>query len=96
MILAKAGAQLALEDASSDGIRYFGGGVDCLIRGGKGSSSFETGSAELYAAVDEDDTCSSFGRTKHIDVRHNLVRDACDAGKVGVVCVRTRTCSLSR
>ena len=29
-------------------------------------------------------------RSKHIDVKHHLVRDAaCDAGKVKVVCVRT-------
>ena len=28
-------------------------------------------------------------RTKHIDVKHNLARDACDARKVGVVYVRT-------
>ena len=28
-------------------------------------------------------------RTKHIDVNHHLVRDACDAGKVKVVCIRT-------
>ena len=27
--------------------------------------------------------------TKHIDVKHHLVRDACDAGKVRVVYVRT-------
>ena len=30
------------------------------------------------------------------DVRHDLVRDACDAGEVRVVRVMTRTCSLSR
>ena len=28
-------------------------------------------------------------RTKHIDVKHHLVRDACDAEKVRVVYVRT-------
>ena len=28
-------------------------------------------------------------RTKHIDVKHHLVRDACDAGKVRVVYVRS-------
>ena len=28
-------------------------------------------------------------RTKHIDVKHHLVRDACDAGNVRVVYVRT-------
>ena len=32
--LAKGGGQLALEDSTSDGIRYLGGGVYCLIRGG--------------------------------------------------------------
>ena len=28
-------------------------------------------------------------RTKHTDVKQHLVRDACDAGKFSVVCVRT-------
>ena len=28
-------------------------------------------------------------RTKHVDVKHHLVRDACDAGKVRVVYVRS-------
>ena len=28
-------------------------------------------------------------RRKHIDMKHDLVRDACDAGKVRVVYVRT-------
>ena len=28
-------------------------------------------------------------RTKHIDVKHNLVRVACDAGKVRVVYIKT-------
>ena len=28
-------------------------------------------------------------RTKHIDVKHHLVRDACDAGKVTLVYIRT-------
>ena len=59
VILAKGGDQLTLEDASSDGIRYLGNGVHCLIRGGKGSSSVEIGSAEFYETVDEDPTCSS-------------------------------------
>ena len=57
--LAKGGGQLALDNASSDVIKYLGGGVHCLIKGGKGSSSFETGSAEFYGTVDEDPTCSS-------------------------------------
>ena len=80
---------MALEDASSNGIRYFGGEVHCLIRGGRGGSSFETGSTEFHKIVDEDPTCSPWGRTKHNDVRHDLVRDACDAVKVRVVYVRT-------
>ena len=37
--LAKGGGQLALDDASSDVIRYFGGGAHCLIRDSTGSSS---------------------------------------------------------
>ena len=56
--LVKGGGHLALEDASSNGIRYLGGGVHCLIRGGRGSSSFETGSAKRYETVDEDATHS--------------------------------------
>ena len=41
--LAKESCQLALDDASSDFIRYLGGGLHCLIKGGRGSSSFKTG-----------------------------------------------------
>ena len=93
--LAKGGGQLALNDTSSDGIRYPGDGVHCLIRGGRGSSSFETVSGELYGTVDENPTCSSLRRTKHINVRHDLMRDACETRKVRVVCVRKRSCSLS-
>ena len=52
--LAKGGGQLALEDTSSDGIRYLGGGIHCLIRDSRESSSFETGSAEFYGTADED------------------------------------------
>ena len=33
--LAKGGGQLALDDTSSDVIRYLGGGVHYLIRGGR-------------------------------------------------------------
>ena len=33
---------------------------------------------------------------KRIDVRHDLVTDVRDAGEVIVVCVKTRTCSLSK
>ena len=94
--LAKGGDQLALDDGSSDIIRYLGGGEHCLIRGGRGSFSFEAGSAEQYGSVDEDPSCSSWGSIKHNDVRHDLVRDACDAEEVRVVYVKTRTCSLCR
>ena len=59
------------------------------MRGGRGGSSFETRTAEFNGTFDEDPTCSPCGRTRHIDLRHSLVRDACDAGKVRVVCVRT-------
>ena len=34
------------------------GGVHCLIRSGRGSSSFETGSAEFCGTVHEDATSS--------------------------------------
>ena len=54
--LAKGGGQLALGDASSDVIRYLGGGVHCLNTGSRGGSSLETVSAELYGTVDEDRT----------------------------------------
>ena len=54
---AKGGGQLTLDDASSGVIRYLGGGVHCLARGGKGISSFDTKSAEFYGTVDEDPTC---------------------------------------
>ena len=59
VIIVNWGGQLALEDTSSDGIRYLGGEVHCLIRGGKKSSSFETGSEEFHGTADEDPTCSS-------------------------------------
>ena len=55
--LAKGSGQLALDDASSGVIRYLGGGVHCLVRAGRESSSFETGSAGYYETVDEDPTC---------------------------------------
>ena len=57
--LAKDGDQFALDDASSDAIRYLGGGVHCLIRGARRSSRFETGSAEFYGTVEEDPMASS-------------------------------------
>ena len=56
-ILSKGGGQLALEDASRDGIRHLGGGVHCLIRGGGGSSSSEIESEKFHGSVDEDPTC---------------------------------------
>ena len=93
--LAKGGGQLVVDNASSDVTRYLRGGVHCLIRGGRGSSSFETGSTEFYGTVD-DGPVFIMGRIKHIDVRHDPVRDACDAGEVRVVCVTTRNYSLSR
>ena len=74
----KGGCKLALEDASSDGFRYLGGGILCLIKGSKRGYSFETG-AGFHGTVDEDLHASR--RIKHIDVRYDLVRDVCDAGK---------------
>ena len=68
-----------------------GGGLVALEDGS--SDGIRCLSAQLYGTVDEDPTCSSWARTKHIDVRRDLARDTCDAGKVGVVCVRRRTCS---
>ena len=47
VVLTNGGGQLALDDSSSDSIRYLRGGVHCFIRGGRGSSSFETGSLEF-------------------------------------------------
>ena len=47
---------MPLEDASSDGVRYFRGGLRCLIRGGKGNTIFET-VAEFHETVDEDPAC---------------------------------------
>ena len=57
--LAKGGGELALDDASSNVIRYLEGGVSCLIKSGRGRPTFETGSAECNGTVDEDPTCSS-------------------------------------
>ena len=81
--------QLDFDDARSDSIRYLGGGVRCLIKGGRGISSVERGNAELYGTAHENPMCPSCGRIEHIDVRHDLVRDACDAGEVGLVCVKS-------
>ena len=44
--------QLALKDARSDSFGYPGGRIPYLIRGGKGSTIFETG-AGVYGTVDE-------------------------------------------
>ena len=44
--------QLALKDARSDSIGYIGDIGRCLIRGGKGSTIFET-DAGVYGTVDE-------------------------------------------
>ena len=43
--LAKGGGQLALDDASSGVIRILAGDVHFLIKGVRGSSSFDTGSS---------------------------------------------------
>ena len=67
-----------------------------LIRGSREGFSFDTGSADVYGTVDEDRTCLSYGRIEHADVRHDLVRDAREAGEVKGGCVKTRTCSLNR
>ena len=45
---------------------------------------FEDNEGAIKLAVDKYASRSS----KHIDVKYHLVRDACDAGKVRVVCVR--------
>ena len=57
--LARGGGSVILEDASSDVIGYLGGGVHCPIRGGKGSSSFETAGEKFYGTLGEDPTCLS-------------------------------------
>ena len=57
--LAMGGSQLTLDDASSVVIRYLEGGVRCLIRGGRRSSGFETGSATFCGTVVEGTTFSS-------------------------------------
>ena len=83
---------MVLVDGSIDSIRYLRSGVHCLIKGARARYSFEKESAEYHGTVDEDPICSLWGRTKHIDAIHDLVRDACDAGKVRVVCTRTSIC----
>ena len=81
--------QLAFADARRNGGGYLGGGVRCAGRGNKGSSLFEA-SAGVYGTVDVGNEGAiklatnkhSSRRTKHIGVKHHLVRTACDAGKV--------------
>ena len=86
MILAKGVGQLVLEDAGSDGVKYFGDMVRCLVKGVK---------KVIFLRQVHDFMAPSIRilhdsrRTKHIHVRHDLGRDACDAGKGRVVYVRT-------
>ena len=72
---------MALEDASSDGVRYLGGGILCLIKGSKRGYIFETG-AGFHGTVGEDLNASR--SIKHIAARYDLARDVCDAWKVKV------------
>ena len=95
--------QLALEDASSNGVGYLGGGVALSEEAVKGVlflrqvqdfmvssmrigavNVFEDNEGAIKLAVNKH---AASRRTKHIDVKHHLVRDACDAGKVRVVYV---------
>ena len=70
----KGGGKLALKDASSEGVRYLGGGTICLIKGSKIGYIFETG-AGFHGTVGEDLHASR--RIKRIDVIHDLARDVC-------------------
>ena len=98
------GNQLALKDARSDSIGYLGGRVRCFIRGGKGSyilrhvqefmgpsitvdavNVFEDNEGAIKLATNK----HASQRTKHIDVKHHLVRDASHARKVSVAYVRS-------
>ena len=90
-----------LGDASSDSVWYFGGGVRCLIRGGRGGPfvlgrcgiSMRIGAVNMFegkeGAIKLAVKKHASNRASHIDVKLRLVKDACDAGKVGVVYVRT-------
>ena len=49
----KGGGKLTLEDASSDGVRYLGRGILCLIKGSKRGYISETG-AGFHGTVGED------------------------------------------
>ena len=90
------GDQLALKDARSDSIGYLGGRVGCFIRGGKGSyilrqvqestgPSMRVGAVNVFedkkGAIKLATNKHASRSTKHIDVKHHLVRDASDARK---------------
>ena len=98
------GDQLALKGARSDSIGYFGGRVRCFIRGGRGSSIFETGAGVMKPPIrvgavnvfeDNEGTIKlatskhASRRTKHIGVKHHLGRGASDARKGRVAYVRS-------
>ena len=83
---------------------YLGGGVRCLVRGGKEVLSlkqmqnFMEPSLRICAVnvfENNEEAIKLAGnkhasrRTKYIDVKRHLVRDAYDAGKIRVVYVRT-------
>ena len=97
------GDQLALKDARSDSIEYLGGRVRCFIRSDKGSSilrqvqefmepSMRVGAVNVFGdnegAIKLATNKHASRRTKHIDVKHHLVRDASDARNVRVAYVR--------
>ena len=48
-------------------------------------NEFEDNKEAIKLAVNKYDSC----RTKHIAVTHKLVKDACNAGKVRMIYVRT-------
>ena len=98
------GGELTLEDSSSDSVGYLRGGVRCLIRGGKGGSIFEISAGfhgpsmriSAFNAFEDNKGAIKLAvnkhasrRTWHVDVKHHLVRDACEAGKIRVVYVST-------
>ena len=81
---------------SSNGVEYLGGGVRCLVRGGgagfRGTVNKDRCSQRIrgqQGAIKLAVNKHASRKTKHIDVEHHLVRDACDTGKVRVVNVRT-------
>ena len=98
------GDQLALKDARSDSIGYLGGRVRCFIRGAKEvlflrqvqefvGPSMRVGAVNVFedneGAIKLATNKHASRRTKHIDVKHHLVRDASDAHKVRVAYVRS-------